>query len=553
MSHSIARTTGRARLARLLAALCVPGLLALAGGSTAAADAASPGPVSSAAYSAAVSFTDLEYPVPFYSRLSRPNRVGAFWKIETLGVDFFGEVATDEREDGLDLSFAVEGQPDPSGYEFCRRPGTCTDVAVAVTPEGLLYLYLKQSPDPYRSLYVGDFPSLPVELSASEAGTGLKVYREVMVGPPPAVSGCEDYGDNTPEAYTCVFLRELLPAEPVTGVDEAGLRAGLPDLVQPDDNYSLVFSEEFDGTPTTEAGCSSGLHSLDDALWSHFYPCRNVDSRGDPCLDVVDGAIVIGNAGRCQALATTRGKVQAKYGYWELKYTFNIDHWRGVFTNYNVILLSNSESLRYHLDRYGVEIQDWEDYLMNLDIEIDIVEYVPNGKEDVAHQYGNWNSEYTHGGLAPLRTNKRIYYCRQRSNSIIPGLNGCSDSQTFTVTRGIEWTPAGYRTFVKVDGIQDDLTLVPKDKIEVQIVRNGNTRTLTGAAKDRYFDYVDPDDTDTLLEQVAVSHVPHPISVNAWGYSNTSDHPYIRTRMKIDYIRLWQPENLYTDMEPVYQ
>ena len=30
-------------------------------------------------------------------------------------------------------------------------------------------------------------------------------------------------------------------------------------------------------------------------------------------------------------------------------------------------------------------------------------------------------------------------------------------------------------------------------------------------------------------------------------------HPYIRRRLTFDYIRLWQPENHYADMEPVYQ
>ena len=30
-------------------------------------------------------------------------------------------------------------------------------------------------------------------------------------------------------------------------------------------------------------------------------------------------------------------------------------------------------------------------------------------------------------------------------------------------------------------------------------------------------------------------------------------HPYIKTRMKIDYIRIWQPDDHYSTMEPVYQ
>ena len=29
--------------------------------------------------------------------------------------------------------------------------------------------------------------------------------------------------------------------------------------------------------------------------------------------------------------------------------------------------------------------------------------------------------------------------------------------------------------------------------------------------------------------------------------------PYIRRRLTFDYVRVWQPENHYADMEPVYQ
>ncbi|MCY4663426.1 MAG: hypothetical protein OXC00_02030 [Acidimicrobiaceae bacterium] len=76
---------------------------------------------------------------------------------------------------------------------------------------------------------------------------------------------------------------------------------------------------------------------------------------------------------------------------------------------------------------------------------------------------------------------------------------------------------------------------------------------LTGQQRDRYFEYVDSDDTGTLLEQVAVGHIPLPFFLSAWSFMEPDRHPYIRQRLKFDYIRVWQPENLYTDMEPVYQ
>ena len=548
-----------------MAAACVPGLLTLADRGEASADPSSPGPVSSSSYSAAVSFAGLEYPVPFYGRLftsdandnpDAPEATAAF------ATSFFGEAATDMRADDLDLSFKVEGQPLPSGYRFCHTATACSHVSVRITDEGLLYLYVPWSFH-YLHLHLGDFPTRAVELSASDADTELKVYREVLVGPPTAATGCEDYGENNPDAYTCLFLRELLPSEAPTGVSESTLRAGLPDLVQEAGNYSLVFAEEFDGTPpqANAAGCRDGLSTLDDTAWVYYDACDIVDSLGEPCGNVVDGSLVMADSGRCSSgmlgtLASfglaTYGKIHAKYGYLEVKYTFNLEAWPGD-NNFNLVMYTRGTHLRFLTGRYGVAIKDWEDLLRNTDIEIDVFEYLPRYQRESAHQYANWGRDFG-SGLVPIASNKRIDYCSSNALSIIANPDGCGSIDTFTVTKGIEWTPGGYRTFTKVDGFQNSLTLVPKNKIEVQNLNAGgqpgdiDRRT----DRDRYFGYVDPDDTDTLLEQVAVSHMPLPISMGVWGRLGPSIDP-IRTRMNIDYIRLWQPENHYSDMEPVYQ
>ena len=49
--------------------------------------------------------------------------------------------------------------------------------------------------------------------------------------------------------------------------------------------------------------------------------------------------------------------------------------------------------------------------------------------------------------------------------------------------------------------------------------------------------------------------------LDTWGYEKCDPgefapcdrYPEIKTKMEIDYIRIWQPENRYTDMEPVYR
>ena len=535
----------------------------LLGSAPAAADSSS-GPVSSS-YEPVASFTALDYPVMFYSRIYNRRELLERWGPQpNFNLHWFGVVTAAERSDDLDLSFAVEGQHDPSDYQFCDH-SPCDDVNVRITSSGLLYLH-RQHPRQLAHTqfgYFADFPTRAVELSATDAGTALKVYREVLVGPPTPVTGCEDYGENNPDAYTCLFLREVIPDGIGGSSNEATLRASLPGLVQPAANYHLVFAEEFDGTPpaANAAGCRDGLSTLDSDVWNYRDACHRdfLDSRGEPCGNVKDGHLVVGDSGNCPGFGiATGGKLHAKYGYFEVKFSFNVGGWPR-YSNYSVGLFTREEKLRYLLDLYGVETQDYEDYLTNLDIEIELFEYNTIQHSDVVQKFANPGFRIVDSDIAPTWGSKWVYYCRSNEVSLIDNPNRpCKNRDTFTVTRGLEWTPRGYRTFTKVDGILDDLTVVPKDKIAITtrpVVGNSpqDGRTLTGDAKDAYFEYLDPDDTNTLLEQVAVSHVPLPINVGVWGWLNSQDHPYVRTWMKIDYIRLWKPSNDYSDMEPVYQ
>ncbi len=542
---------------------------ALLGSAPAAAASSTQGPASSGGHSPAVAFTALEYPVRFFDRIFNADEATSRRNPSAGEPMWFGKVNTAGRSDDLDLSFAVEGQHDPSGYQFCETPSTCDDVNVRVTSTGLLYLH-KQQRTEFQWGFFADFPTRAVELSAADADSSLKVYREVLVGPPTAVTGCEDYGENNPDAYACLFLRELLPSNAAAGVDESALRDGLPGLVQDADKYRLVFAEEFDGTPPppNSAGCSDGMSTLDSVVWAYndisnyrdACHSSNTDSKGEPCGNVVDGKLVFALSGQCGFGLTTNGKFHVKYGYVEFKFTFNADSWP-TYGNYNIILYSRGEKLRFLLDRYGVEIEDWEDFLTNLDTEIDMVEYETYKIRHIGHQYGNYHYKIADFDVRPIWSTRWYSYCDRSDISIVENPNlPCKHTDTFTVTLGIEWTPRGYRSFTKVDGIGDELAVVPKDKIDVNTrhvsrysSRPGEHRKVTGDARDAYFEYIDPDDPDSLLEKVAVSHVPLPLSVGAWGWPSSTDHPYIRTRMQIDYIRVWQPENHYSDMEPVYQ
>ncbi len=517
-----------------------------------------------------MTFAALEYPVRFFDRIFNADEATSRRNPSAADPMWFGKVNTGGRTDDLDLSFAVEGQHDPAGYQFCETPSTCDDVNVRVTSTGLLYLH-KQQRTGFQFGYFADFPTRAVELSAADADSPLKVYREVLVGPPTAVTGCEDYGENNPDAYTCLFLRELLPSNAAAGVDESTLRDSLPGLVQDADNYSLVFAQEFDGTPppANAAGCSDGMSTLDGDVWAYNDvsnyrdACQNdnLDSRGEPCGNVVDGELVVAISGNCGFGLATYGKFHAKYGYFEVKFTVNMERWHD-YHNYNVILFARNEKLRFLLDRYGVDINDWEDYLTNVDVEIDLFEYNVANQYFITNQWANAFFNLKDRDIPPTWSSRYNSLCgRDRHRSIIsnPDLP-CSNSDVFTVTLGFEWTPSGYRTFRKVDEFSDDVIANPKDKVEIRQRRiagdlrlTGGWDMKTGAAKDAHFEYLDPDDPDSLLEKVAVSHVPLPLSVGAWGFLDGNRHPHIRTRMKIDYIRVWQPDNHYSNMEPVYQ
>ena len=520
------------------------------------------GPVSSSGYRAAAGFVDLEYSLPYYGRLwsDHPADLPDTYKAAaTVRSQYVGQIGMVERDGtGLDWSFAVEGESETPGYVTCDDTGTCKEVTVRATPKGLLYLYVPRNTDGSLGWFthLGGFPRRSVELSASDADSGLKVYREVTMSPSPAASGCEDYGDDTPEAFTCLFLRQLLPDAQAYEARTSRLQSRLPRLVQDRSNYRLVFAEEFNGDPPAAdaSGCRNGLSTLDDSIWNYYDACLNLDSRGDTCSNVEDGAFVLGVAGTCgkgsvgSADLTTYGNLHFKYGYMEFKYTFNLDKWDNIYYNLNLILFTRGPKLRYLRDRYGVEIHNMEDLLKHSEVEIDVLE--APGAYEFGGQWVNWDHYDT--GLSSFVTTKFANYCGVGLKSYIEvDRRSCKRDRSFTVTRGIEWTPRGYRTFIKVVGVHTDLTLVDAEFIYVQSIAEGGVRTYV-QARNPYFEYLTPGDPGTLLEKVAIGHIPLPIATSSWGYMDHR-HPYIRSRMKIDYIRVWQPENHYSDMEPVYQ
>ena len=558
------------------------------GSALAAASSSSLGPLSSDSYSPAVAFTDTEHSVlpmnQLGTRSQHPGGNSEFPGTVSLSVpanrhNYFGELKMNERHGtNLDLTFKVENQPDRPSYRFCQRgSNSCQEVEVRATPEqGLLYLWHSGSMS--TPIMMSGFPQQRLEVSASDAASGLKMYREVLVNPPSDVPNCDDYGEATVDTYVCLYLRELLPEGAGGGANEAALRAGLPGLVQDASNYQLVFAEEFNGTPpaANSAGCRDGLSTLDNSAWNHGDPCLWVDSRGESCGNVADGSLRIAAAYKCFAGLNTFGKLHYTYGYLEFQYTVDTDYWPGDH-NYNFIAWAPLSPEQHLWEQYGVAITDWEDFLKYSSVELDFLEYVPSSRHSSWIQHANWHYNLLTTQPA-FKSGKRIDYCGPHPHSrngnrpywnFLVNSRPCprSSDHTHTVTFGLEWTPRGYRTFVRWDGvnmwngeeyvpIENELTLWPKNKIEV-ITSTRDSRGLrefaiSGDARDQYFEYLDPSDPSTLLEQVGIAHTPNPLSIGTFGIGN-SGYNRIRSTLSIDYIRLWKPENHYSDMEPVYQ
>ena len=74
-------------------------------------------------------------------------------------------------------------------------------------------------------------------------------------------------------------------------------------------------------------------------------------------------------------------------------------------------------------------------------------------------------------------------------------------------------------------------------------------RTYEDAPRGAFLEYLVPGDDESYLWNYAVSHTPMPVHIGAWGWNRGNE---FKAWMKIDYMRVFQPDNLYRDMEPVY-
>ena len=202
-------------------------------------------------------------------------------------------------------------------------------------------------------------------------------------------------------------------------------------------------------------------------------------------------------------------------------------------------------------------------------LEIDLFEYFPDTQREIAHRFFNYASTAYYTNTEPVATSKWTRFCDLTEDSddqldfFTP--SDCEERDHITVTKGLEWTPRGYRWFVKVEGVHDDFIVVRDESTVIRIspvssysdpVTFGGLEKVEGAARNKYVEFEDAADPETVIEKVAVSHRPLQFGMVAWsdaGNTLTENENTIITKMRIDYVRVFQPRNRYADMEPVFQ
>ena len=537
-----------------------------------------------------------------------------------VGNKFFGLAAVARGGTAPEsVEYRVEPGHDDGDFSICFRmdgrlmryfSDYCEEVLVAVNiASGQLFLKWdepeKANARKYRTNFgLFDFGRRRVNLSATVGADGHRVYQDVLVDPPPAPAECVDYPEPDAHRYRCLYGKQKLPAvRPATLASHTG---GLPDgLLQDAGNYRLVFAEEFDGTPEdTGDGCANGMVLLSTDVFSYDPDaCANVDSAGDPCENVDGGRYFMSTANGCGNGLTTAGKFTFRYGYFEYRYSFNLRRAHS-YANAATVIGDPKSPQQMIAPKYGISIDSYRDLLEHTAIEIDVTEYTPTSRTEVGHRNLNnpdWLENISQ--YPPRNSTRRVTYCFE-NNLTVATLHfssldtGCSTSSNnnrgdkVTVTKGIEWTPAGYRYFLKVDGASGYVACTIEVGETIHTTTYGaqthcptSRRATVAVSPGEFFvldangivlvktqEYTDsggttrtrnveldageraarlPNHTDGLiLEQHAVSHFPLQIGFSFWSFTAPQR---IANQFEVDYIRVYQPDDGYSSLEPVYQ
>ena len=485
---------------------------------------------------------------------------------------FFDAIRIDSNNiDNSELEFSVEHLPDKSSQQFCWHPEivstltepSCSNLEIkARSTSGWLHMYVDIQKTRARKTYrawpsMSDYPVQRVTIAAAATGEQLKVYRDVIIRPPDPIVDCSDYPERNRERFNCIFNGEKLPPKPT--VDSAAdLLDDTLNLTQNEDNYELVFREEFDSS--ADLTPCQNLAELRQSVWNlSLDACNTTDADGNPCAGLIDGAFFMTNNWGCTASTmNTAGLLAFKYGYVEVKFKTRMHNY-GKYTNLNMIMGTVRQPNKFWLNEYGVDIDDVESATTNLSHEVDMFECIDTHGTCYIHQYLNPGTPQAYlGDITGRRTAIGLSFCYgtfgmkllRSSNEL------CERPPDFdvNVTLGLEWTPRGYRHQWKIDEIEGGFETVWEGSIAVKHYnRFGTLHAIHSRIRAPYFERLVPDEQDSVLERIAIAHVPLRLELGSWSQGMTEEFNTSEVRLALDYIRIFRPRNRYVDMEPVYQ
>lgn len=480
---------------------------------------------------------------------------------------------------GDSLRFKVEAQPDQASYELCYCPlapatkeckegeRICHEIGVSITEQsGILYVVAPNAAPGPKSHYFRDFPGQRAELSVTE--DDHKVYREVPIEPPAGTPDCSDYPDTDADRYACLYQRETMGPAPAAN---STLLAALPDkLVQSKTNYEMVFAEEFSGnTGRYPAGnCEGGLSNLDGNKWNFREAWCGKEETDAPCQTLRNGHYEMFTVVDCNSGINTVGKFGYRYGYVETRYTVSLVNSNQ--QNMNMVIGDVERSLRYAAAKYNVPLRNYEEMAKALPMEINVFEYFPEQKRELTNWFYNFQPYLYYPHTEPRYTSNWTRFCadpqpgwQEKHQLNFFTVAQCATRTSITVTKGLEWTPRGYRMLVKVQDLHDDFLVVSKDSTPVHRRRalSNSTPTryaegvtqYTGATRDGFFEFLEPGNSDSVLTQFTIGHAPMYLHFGAWRKRRDEPDDLTPARMQIDYVRVFQPKDRYAGMEPVYE
>ena len=441
--------------------------------------------------------------------------------------------------------FALEFH-EPTNNRVCSATdlSLCNPIKVTVTREGYVAFYTQESLNAGRrkTIYTYDLKPQNIRVSFTNANTGEKTLQDITIQPPQ--TDCDTTMNS--DRYNCLFQKELRADTFPEIITTNAHRSSLPDnMVYDHSKYQLIFNEEFNG---------NGIASLNNHIWSYPTAPRRSDANGIPCQNVENGHYYFTRVYGCGADLTTEGKFSFKYGYLEVEYTVN----KAAYASYINMAMTIGhiyKDIRAHaLSNYpGIKIDSIENLLKYVGTEFDLIEYIPNVREQYGHVYikkilgasrdikeyssATWFPFcWTSRGEVDNYTKYRLPACSAHFSNLNAG---------FIITMAVEWTPAGYRNYMRVHDIHDKLQLISDDRITF---RTGDDQVSPGF----YYNTVRVGARDLDFNQLGIMHLPAHFAMAAWGYPRQRDN-IIKTKMRVNYVRIYQPINHYTNIALVYR